>query len=67
MSLPSHFVRWCYDLKQLAFEHGASITLPPAPEGAHDALVDARWNRDTYVALKRAEAKARRASAGGEG
>jgi hypothetical protein len=49
MGLPKHFKRWCYDLKQLVDDRNAVI--PVKPESAHNALVDARWNRDLWMKL----------------
>lgn len=48
--LPVQFPRWFRELKQLAADVGAP-KLPAKPEGAHNALVDARWNRDVYEFL----------------
>jgi len=57
MHLPKHFKRWCYDLKQLAHDRNAPIPSKPTRGGScfnvgeHNALVDARWNRDLYKLL----------------
>jgi hypothetical protein len=50
MDLPAQFPKFCRDLKQLAVDKGSSKH-PPKPEGAHNALIDARWNRDLYTFL----------------
>jgi hypothetical protein len=56
INLPSHFPMFTRDLKQLSVDVG-SPKHPPDPEGEHNALVDARWNRDLYTFLmsKKAE------------
>jgi hypothetical protein len=51
MDLPQHFPMFCMDLKQLSVEIGS----PEHPEqevGEHNALADARWNRDLYAFLR---------------
>jgi hypothetical protein len=50
MQLPTQFPRFCRDLKQLSIDVG-SPTHPPDPKDEHDALADARWNRDLYTFL----------------
>ena len=50
MGLPGRFPKFCRDLKQLSVDVG-SPKHPPDPEGEHNALVDARWNRDLYTFL----------------
>jgi len=50
MDLPPGFPRWCRDLKQLSVDVG-SPKHPADPAGEHNALVDARWNRDLYAFL----------------
>jgi hypothetical protein len=50
VQLPTHFPRLCYDLKQLSVDVGNPKN-PPKPVGEHNALVDARWNRDLYAFL----------------
>ncbi len=47
MGLPAGWPKFCRDLKQLSVDVG-SPQHPPDPEGEHNALVDARWNRDLY-------------------
>jgi hypothetical protein len=50
MGLPKHFPKFCRDLKQLSVDVG-SPKHPKDPIGEHNALVDARWNRDLYTHL----------------
>jgi hypothetical protein len=47
LDLPTGWPKWCYDLKQLAFDKG-NPRLPQQAEGAHNSLHDARHNRDVY-------------------
>lgn len=49
IDLPENFPRYCRDLKQVLDESGKDK--PPDPEGEHNALVDAMWNRDLYISL----------------
>lgn len=52
IDLPKGFPMYCLDLKQMMDERGLSKEWKrkncPDPEDAHDALVDARWNRQLY-------------------
>lgn len=49
IDLPEGLPKWFHELKQLMKSAGLKkADLPPVPQGAHDALVDARWNRDVY-------------------
>lgn len=50
MQLPPHWPRFCRDLKQLSVDLG-SPRHPPDPVGEHNALIDARWNRDLHAFL----------------
>ena len=50
IDLPKHFPMFCRDLKQLAVDKG-NPPLPKQTIGEHDALADARWNRDTHAVL----------------
>lgn len=50
MNLPEHYPKFCMDLKQLAVMNG-NPALPKQESGEHDALADARWNRDVYAFL----------------
>lgn len=51
MGLPNHFPRYCLDLKQLSWLLG-NPKHPPQERGVHNALEDARWNRDLYAFLR---------------
>lgn len=51
MDLPNHFPRCCLDLKQLSWLLG-NPKHPPDPPGAHNALVDARWNKELFEHLR---------------
>lgn len=46
MSLPKRFPMYCNDLKQLSMQMG-DIRLPKQ-SGEHNALMDARWNRESH-------------------
>jgi hypothetical protein len=52
MDLPKTFPMYCLDLKQMMKERGLSKEWKkencPDPEGEHNALVDAKWNRKLY-------------------
>jgi hypothetical protein len=50
MNLPKEWPKFCRDLKQLSCDVG-SPKHPKDPDGEHNALVDARWNRDLYTHL----------------
>lgn len=49
IDLPKGFPMYCRDLKQLLDESGKDRI--PKPEGQHNALVDALWNRDLHLHL----------------
>jgi hypothetical protein len=51
MGLPKHFPMYCMDLKQLSVLLG-NPDHPKEPLGEHNALSDARWNRDLYWHLR---------------
>lgn len=51
LEMPDGMPRYCMDLKQLSVMLGGPES-PPKPVGAHDALVDARWNRDLHKFLR---------------
>jgi 3'-5' exoribonuclease-like protein len=51
MKLPATFPRYCLDLKQLSWMLG-NPKHPADPPGEHNALEDARWNRDLYQFLR---------------
>jgi len=46
IDMPKNFPKHCNDLKQWQAQLGAPKF--PKPANAHDALVDARWNRDYF-------------------
>jgi len=50
MDLPKHFPKFCLDLEQVMHERGIDRDELPRlrDDLAHDALMDARWNRDVY-------------------
>lgn len=54
--LPDTFPKFCMDLKQLSVMLG-SPPHPPEPKNAHNALADARWNRDLYDHLTKGKRK----------
>jgi hypothetical protein len=58
MNLPERFPKYCMDLKQLSVDVG-SPKHPPQLEGEHNALADARWNRDLYALLMKHKAEQR--------
>jgi hypothetical protein len=47
IDLPKGFPMYCKDLKQL-YDHYKMTKKPKDPVGEHNALVDARWNRELY-------------------
>lgn len=49
MELPYSFPYFCNDLAQLKRTIEGEII--PSPDGAHNALTDARWTRDAWAAL----------------
>jgi len=49
IDLPEGFPMYCRDLKQIM--DAKNVLSLPAPEGEHDVMVDARWNRDLYKYL----------------
>lgn len=56
VSLPSMLPKMCMDLKQLSIHLGfSSEDHPKQTEGHHDALADARWNRDLFRFLTKAQ------------
>lgn len=46
IDLPKGFPMYCRDIKQLMDQYG--IEALPSPKGEHDALVDAKWNKQMY-------------------
>lgn len=51
IDLPPQFPMFCMDLKQLSVDVG-SPKHPKQDKGEHNALSDARWNRDLYKFLR---------------
>lgn len=51
MGLPKHFPMYCLDLKQLSYMLG-NPKHPEQEHGEHNALEDARWNRDLFAFLR---------------
>ncbi len=47
MGQPAHFPKFCMDLKQLSVMKG-SPGHPPQKAGEHNALADARWNKELH-------------------
>lgn len=52
MGLPGHFPKFCMDLKQLSVMLG-NPRHPKQESGEHNALADARWNRDVLFPFLR--------------
>lgn len=50
VDLPPGFPMWTHELMQ-EIERDPDIILPPQPAPAHNALADARWNRDVFRIL----------------
>jgi hypothetical protein len=61
MDLPKHFPKFCFDLKQTMEDNGLSVRWKqehcPDPVGAHNALVDARWNYALFQTIKKERGK----------
>ncbi len=55
IDLPKGFPMFCFDLKQMMEERGLTKAWKqahcPEPENAHNALADARWNRNLYTTM----------------
>ncbi len=51
LDLPKHVPMWTHDLKQEMEYRGVS-QLPSQTSGQHNALADARWNRDSFLWLQ---------------
>ncbi len=51
MGLPNHFPKYCLDLKQLSHMLGGPRH-PKQETGEHNALADARWNKELYEFLR---------------
>lgn len=54
MDLPEGWPMFCRDLKQWAVDLG-DPKLPEQADGEHNALDDAKWNRDVYFFLSNTE------------
>ena len=52
MGLPNHFPRYCLDLKQLSLMVG-DPKHPKQEQGLHNALADAKWERDVLFPFLR--------------
>lgn len=50
MDLPKGWPMYCRDIKQLCADKG-NLELPQQSEGEHNALDDAKWNREAYEFL----------------
>ena len=50
-ALPRALPRYTRDVRQLWEDRGSPL-LPPVPDGAHDALVDAKHCRERYLAIQ---------------
>lgn len=52
IDLPKRFPMFCLDLKQVMYQYALSKEWKrefcPDPENAHNALVDAKWNKDLH-------------------
>jgi len=57
MDLPVRLPRFCRDLKQMSADLGGHSLANPV--GEHNALVDARWNRDLHGVLAATKAALR--------
>lgn len=52
IDLPKGWPMWCREIKQLCEDKG-DPTLPKQNIGEHNALMDARWNREVYLVLQK--------------
>lgn len=60
IDLPQHFPKFTMDLQQLFVMLGSPASVkPPDPVGEHNALVDARWNRELFNAMREYQAAGR--------
>lgn len=59
IDLPDHFPYYCRDLKQMMDDNGLTNDWKkqncPDPENEHNALVDARWNRELFNKIQEIE------------
>ena len=55
IDLPGHFPQFCMDLKQMMIERSLGKEwkddMCPDPDGEHNALVDANWNKRLYQCI----------------
>lgn len=51
IDLPKGYPMWCRDLKQLMWH--LQIERPPKPDKEHDALADARWNKQVFEQIRK--------------
>lgn len=55
IDLPKGYPMYCRDLKQMMDERGLTKEWTrkncPKPEGEHNALIDAQWNKDLYYKI----------------
>jgi hypothetical protein len=54
IDLPQGWPNWCRDVKQLCVDKG-DPRLPKSPTREHNALADARWNREAWQYLMELE------------
>lgn len=58
---PGHFPMWVIDLKQMMWERGLTTEWKqqqcPDPEKEHNALADARWNKNLYEKIVQFEVR----------
>lgn len=56
IDLPKGFPMYCHDLKQKMFDNGIGENWKrencPDPEGEHDALIDAKWNKKLFETIQ---------------
>lgn len=53
IDLPDGFPMYCKDLKQLLDDN--NLDALPEPKGEHNALIDAKWNKELYEYIKEAK------------
>lgn len=64
IDLPTRFPKWCRDIKQAAWTLG-DPRLPRQESTEHNALEDARWNKQAYEFLLESQFSMIRARSGG--
>lgn len=56
IDLPPHFPMFCMDLRQYYEDLGCPVMANPStPRAQHNALADARWNRELYWSLRKGD------------